>query len=136
MIAAIASGKGGTGKTTVSASLASVWTEALGRRILAVDLDVEEPNLHLFLHPVIARTQAAELEVPVINEEQCNRCGDCRTLCQFGAVTILGERPMIWRSHWKRSTSRGLNLLFSRSLYFQWAATPSSASRCISSVRI
>ena len=96
MIAAIASGKGGTGKTTVSASLASVWTEAVGRPVLAVDLDVEEPNLHLFLHPVIQRTRAANLEIPVVDAVACTRCGECRALCQFGAITILGDTPMVF----------------------------------------
>ncbi|MBU1155802.1 MAG: (4Fe-4S)-binding protein, partial [Proteobacteria bacterium] len=60
MILAVASGKGGTGKTTVSASLASVWPAP----VLAVDLDVEEPKLHLFLHPEITGTEKAYMEVP------------------------------------------------------------------------
>lgn len=96
MIAAIASGKGGTGKTTVSAALSSVWTEAHGRPVIAVDLDVEEPNLHLFLRPLITRTQTASLEIPIIDEKLCTRCGLCRTLCQFGAITILGDTPMVF----------------------------------------
>ena len=54
---AIASGKGGTGKTTVTAALASIWSQALCRPVLAVDCDVEEPNLHLFLRPVIRRAE-------------------------------------------------------------------------------
>jgi len=96
MIVAIASGKGGTGKTTVSASLASVWAEALARPVMAVDLDVEEPNLHLFLRPVITRTQAANLEIPVVDADICTRCGECRELCQFGAITIMGDMPMVF----------------------------------------
>jgi MinD superfamily P-loop ATPase len=96
MIAAIASGKGGTGKTTVSASLASIWTEALGRPLLAVDLDVEEPNLHLFLRPRIVDIHTASLEIPVVDKEICTRCGECRTLCQFGAITIMGDTPMVF----------------------------------------
>ncbi|MFP5259852.1 MAG: 4Fe-4S binding protein [Acidobacteriota bacterium] len=96
MIAAIASGKGGTGKTTVSASLASIWTEALGRPVLAVDLDVEEPNLHLFLRPLIATSRMARLEIPVVDAAACTRCGGCRELCQFGAITILGDTPMVF----------------------------------------
>ncbi|EHJ48898.1 Cobyrinic acid ac-diamide synthase [Solidesulfovibrio carbinoliphilus subsp. oakridgensis] len=96
MIAAIASGKGGTGKTTVSASLASVWTEACGRPVLAVDLDVEEPNLHLFLRPTIASSRAATLEVPVVDAAVCTRCGACRELCQFGAITVMGDTPLVF----------------------------------------
>lgn len=84
MIFAIASGKGGTGKTTVSASLAAVWTNAL-----AVDLDVEEPNLHLFLRPDISDTEAAYLTVPEVVEERCVKCGACRDICQFKAITLM-----------------------------------------------
>ena len=57
---AVASGKGGTGKTTVSAALVSLWN----RPVIAVDLDVEEPNLHLFLKPKFSGRQEGSLEVP------------------------------------------------------------------------
>jgi MinD superfamily P-loop ATPase len=84
---AIASGKGGTGKTTVSASLATVWQ----RPLVAVDLDVEEPNLHLFLKPEIAGEKKAHMEVPVADESQCNYCRACADLCQFKAISVLGS---------------------------------------------
>jgi MinD superfamily P-loop ATPase len=84
---AIASGKGGTGKTTVSAALVSLWTQP----VVAVDLDVEEPNLHLFLKPEIGGRQKAFLEVPVVDETKCTRCGLCTDLCQFKAISLLGE---------------------------------------------
>lgn len=87
MIVAVASGKGGTGKTTVTASLAHVWD----RPLVAVDLDVEEPNLHLFLHPVIEGSQTAHLTVPVVDESRCNYCGDCSDLCQFKAISVMGQ---------------------------------------------
>lgn len=87
MILAVASGKGGTGKTTVSASLAQVW----GAPVVAVDLDVEEPNLHLFLHPEISSRQQAWLEVPRVVEGACTACGACSELCQFKAISLLGE---------------------------------------------
>ncbi len=93
---AVASGKGGAGKTTVSAALAAVWAEAVSRPVLAVDLDVEEPNLHLFLRPVIAASRRADLEIPVIDADACTRCGACREICQFGAVTILGDTPLVF----------------------------------------
>lgn len=96
MIAAIASGKGGTGKTTLSAALASVWAQAHGRAPFAVDLDVEEPNLHLFLRPTIRQTNPATLEIPVVDAAVCTRCGACRELCQFSAITILGDTPMVF----------------------------------------
>jgi MinD superfamily P-loop ATPase len=94
---AIASGKGGTGKTTVAAALASIWSEALCRPVLAVDLDVEEPNLHLFLRPVIRRAETACIEVPVVADAAaCTDCGACRELCQFGAITVMAGKPLIF----------------------------------------
>lgn len=84
---AVASGKGGTGKTTVSASLLSVW----GRPVTAVDLDVEEPNLHLFLKPEIKQCRSAYMEIPKADESLCNRCGRCGGLCQFKAISLMGE---------------------------------------------
>jgi MinD superfamily P-loop ATPase len=84
---AIASGKGGTGKTTVAAALVSLWTQP----VVAVDLDVEEPNLHLFLKPEIEGRQKALLEIPVVDEAKCTRCGLCAELCQFKAISLLGD---------------------------------------------
>ncbi len=82
----VASGKGGTGKTTVTASLATVWDKPL----VAVDLDVEEPNLHLFLHPEISDdTEKAWMEVPVLDAEKCTLCGDCVKMCQFKAISLM-----------------------------------------------
>jgi MinD superfamily P-loop ATPase len=87
MIVAVASGKGGTGKTTVAASLAAIWDGP----VTAVDLDVEEPNLHLFLNPRIMGSQTAEMEVPIADESRCTRCRACVDICQYKAITILGE---------------------------------------------
>lgn len=86
MIVSIASGKGGTGKTTVSAALASVWK----RPVLAVDLDVEEPNLHLFLRPETVVSEPVYLEIPVVDKARCQLCGACAELCQFKAISLLG----------------------------------------------
>jgi len=87
MIVSVASGKGGTGKTTVTASLATIWE----RPLVAVDLDVEEPNLHLFLHPAMAGSEMAYLEVPVVDELRCTFCGACSDLCQFKAIAVMGK---------------------------------------------
>jgi MinD superfamily P-loop ATPase len=89
---AIASGKGGTGKTTVSASLISVWPDP----VVAVDLDVEEPNLHLFLHPKISGRRNAFMEIPKVDESLCSRCGQCSDLCQFKAISLMGEVLMLF----------------------------------------
>lgn len=87
MKVAVASGKGGTGKTTVAASLVATWE----RPVIAVDLDVEEPNLHLFLRPTTLGRDTATLEVPVVDESRCTHCGACSTLCQFKAIGLLGK---------------------------------------------
>jgi MinD superfamily P-loop ATPase len=87
MIVAVASGKGGTGKTTVAASLTAVWDGS----VLGVDLDVEEPNLHLFLHPSIQGSEKAYMTVPVVEEARCTYCGTCSELCQFKGITVMGR---------------------------------------------
>lgn len=87
MKVAVASGKGGTGKTMVSASLVSVWRSA----VIALDLDVEEPNLHLFLNPEITGKRTATMEIPVADESRCNQCGKCAELCQFKAISLMGK---------------------------------------------
>ena len=86
MIVSIASGKGGTGKTTVTASLTRVWEKPL----IAGDLDVEDPNLHLFLRPDIEECTTAWLDVPVVDESKCTLCGACSKLCQFKAISVMG----------------------------------------------
>lgn len=91
MMIAIASGKGGTGKTTVAASLAKVWP----RPLMALDLDVEEPNLHLFLKPVIEQVEKIYLEVPRVDKARCTLCGSCSELCQFKAISLLGKQLFI-----------------------------------------
>lgn len=85
MIVTVASGKGGTGKTTVTASLSAVWDTPL----LAVDLDVEEPNLHLFLRPELGTPVKAWMEVPELDAKKCTLCRDCVELCQFKAISIM-----------------------------------------------
>jgi MinD superfamily P-loop ATPase len=87
MIVSVASGKGGTGKTTVAASLATSWDGP----VLGVDLDVEEPNLHLFLHPVIAASEIAYMAVPTVEEAKCTYCGACSELCQFKAISVFNQ---------------------------------------------
>lgn len=87
MIYAIASGKGGTGKTTVTASLAALWDGP----VTAVDLDVEEPNLHLFLKPPELSSTKAYIEVPDVDEDTCTKCRACSELCQFKAISIMGD---------------------------------------------
>jgi MinD superfamily P-loop ATPase len=89
---AIASGKGGTGKTTVCASLVSVWDRA----VTAVDLDVEEPNLHLFLKPEIVSSYKSYAKVPKLDDSRCTGCGACANICQFSAISMINKKPYIF----------------------------------------
>ncbi len=89
---AIASGKGGTGKTMVTASLAVSWQ----RSVKAVDLDVEEPNLHLFLKPDISKVKNAYMEVPGVDQERCNYCGECSEICQFKAISVFDPAILVF----------------------------------------
>jgi len=88
---AVASGKGGTGKTSVTVNLAL----SLGKTQI-LDCDVEEPNVHLLLRPTIEETFPVELLVPRILEERCNYCGECARFCQFNALFVAGETAMVF----------------------------------------
>ena len=84
----IASGKGGAGKTCVTASLAAIWDAPL----VAVDTDAEAPNLHLFLPPQIAETKTAMLDVPNMDAEKCVHCEKCRNICTYKAIASFAGR--------------------------------------------
>jgi MinD superfamily P-loop ATPase len=84
----IASGKGGTGKTTLATSLAIMAAEE-GARVTYVDCDVEEPNGHLLLRPDVLESRAVEVPVPVISDDACTRCGICAASCEFNALASL-----------------------------------------------
>lgn len=93
MILAIASGKGGTGKTTIAAALARTWDAPR----LAVDMDVEAPNLHLLLSPTVDGAQPATLDVPVVlHPENCDGCGACSDICAFNAIVTIGKSPVVF----------------------------------------
>lgn len=85
---AVASGKGGTGKTTVSANLALV-AAARGSKVTYLDCDVEEPNGHLFLKPVFGSRRPVYLPVPLVDQKKCVSCGACGQICQYGAIISL-----------------------------------------------
>ncbi len=87
---AIASGKGGTGKTSVATSLAL----CADGPVQFLDCDVEEPNGHLFLKPELTKSRIYTTDVPGIIEEKCTLCGKCRNICRFNAITMFGETIM------------------------------------------
>jgi MinD superfamily P-loop ATPase len=90
MIVAIASGKGGTGKTTVATNLAFV-AASQGLEVSYLDCDVEEPNGHIFLKPEIKSKTAVRVPVPVVDESKCTACGKCKEICQYSAIALLGK---------------------------------------------
>ena len=87
MIISIASGKGGTGKTTVATNLAV----SLGSNVQILDCDVEEPNAHLFIRPTFEEAKTITTPVPEVDMDKCNLCGKCGEICQFKAIVVIAE---------------------------------------------
>ncbi len=94
MILALASGKGGTGKTTISTSLA--WTLAGdGQRLTLADCDVEEPNCHLFLSTQAITSKTVSVPIPYIDPNKCTNCGACSDVCRFNALACLPKKVVV-----------------------------------------
>jgi len=87
MIISIASGKGGTGKTTVATNLAV----SIESGVQLLDCDVEEPNSHLFIKPSIEGTRIITTPVPEVNKQKCTLCGKCADICQFKAIVVIAD---------------------------------------------
>ncbi len=85
MILAVASGKGGTGKTTIALGMAG----ALGGGTLLLDCDVEEPNAHLFLPGKMEHLRTVSIPVPQVDQDLCDACGRCAEFCQYGAILSM-----------------------------------------------
>lgn len=92
---AIASGKGGTGKTTVATNLAFLASQD-GRTVAYLDCDVEEPNGHIFLQPEIDSERPIEKSVPEIDPARCTHCGRCADVCRYGAIASLPKQTMVF----------------------------------------
>jgi MinD superfamily P-loop ATPase len=86
MIISVASGKGGTGKTTIAVNLALALNG-----VQFLDCDVEEPNAHLFLKPNIRNKKAATIPIPEVDESKCNYCGRCREVCAYNAIAVFPD---------------------------------------------
>jgi MinD superfamily P-loop ATPase len=115
MIIAVASGKGGTGKTTVATSLAlAITTDArvqtdpvehaksvgrypeLGKGPLFLDCDVEEPNAALFLGPALDQYEEVGIPIPEIDLEKCTYCGRCAEVCAWHAIAVVGRKVLVF----------------------------------------
>jgi MinD superfamily P-loop ATPase len=101
MKVAVASGKGGTGKTTIATSLALSLMEGAtgdspGFPQTFVDCDVEGPNAHLFLAPRVERRQEVAIQIPHVDAARCTACGRCAEVCQYHAIAVLGKRTLVF----------------------------------------
>ena len=92
MIISVASGKGGTGKTTVATNMAS----ALGRGVRLLDCDVEEPNAHLFLNPVLGQAEEVTTFIPEIDDDLCTGCKKCAEICRFRALAVVAGKVLVF----------------------------------------
>jgi len=92
LIIAIASGKGGTGKTTLSVNLSLVFDQP----VQLLDCDVEAPNAHLFLSKETAVEEVVTRPVPQIDESLCDHCGECSRFCEYHAIVNLKTTTMIF----------------------------------------
>jgi len=89
---AVLSGKGGTGKTTVATNLALNY-----RNAILLDADVEEPNSHIFIKPVISNEKSVFKDYPVVDMEKCNLCGDCGRFCKYNAILPAKNKVLVFK---------------------------------------
>jgi MinD superfamily P-loop ATPase len=93
MIISIASGKGGTGKTTIAVNLALSLPKGT---VQLIDCDVEEPNSHLFLSPTIHQVTSVGIPVPRIDESKCTYCGKCAKVCEYHAMAVILKNVLVF----------------------------------------
>jgi len=91
MIISVGSGKGGTGKTTISTNLALSIDNAQ-----FIDCDVEEPNANIFLKTKIKKREDVNVSIPKINKEKCNFCGSCSDFCAYNAIAVVPSKVLIF----------------------------------------
>lgn len=90
---AVASGKGGTGKTTIATNLAVVLADK-GKQVAYIDCDVEEPNGHIFLKPEFNKQREVSIPIPKIDNDRCTYCGACADACRYSAIVSLPHKVL------------------------------------------
>jgi MinD superfamily P-loop ATPase len=88
----VASGKGGTGKTTIATNLAL----SVGTDVQLLDCDVEEPNAHFFINPSFEETITVFTPVPEVDQQKCTFCGKCSEICQFKAIAVVNQTVLVF----------------------------------------
>jgi len=94
VIIAVASGKGGTGKTLVATSLALSLENR--KPVQLLDCDVEEPNAYIFLKPLFSHKETVSIPIPQLDEEKCTYCGKCAEVCAYNAIAVFPEHVLIF----------------------------------------
>jgi len=106
----IASGQGGTGKTTVATGLAlslaarpaegdqqgPAGSPVGSPHLLLLDCDVEAPNAHLFLNPSLERREEVNILIPQVDEAKCTYCGRCAEVCPWHAIAVIGKKALVF----------------------------------------
>jgi len=92
MVISVASGKGGTGKTTVAVNLALSIPNAQ-----LLDCDVEAPNSHIFIKPQIEKKISVHIPIPEIDKKICNYCGTCQRVCVYNAIAVLADSVLVFK---------------------------------------
>jgi len=96
VIISVASGKGGTGKTTIAVNLALYLAQNGTESIQFLDCDVEEPNAYIFLRPEIQKRQKVCILVPQVDKTKCNFCGKCAQVCAYNAIAVLKDKVLVF----------------------------------------